>query len=174
MKKHLLTFVFLAVGVAAHGQNVHFHFTDGTQQSYALQDVRKTTFSADLMNLHLNDGTVYSWNVNSIGHYEYDELVSTGSGPQSSTLAPMKVYPNPTTGLLSVEYALETEASVRLEVRDMKGRTVRVLELGARPAGSHTAQWDGIDAEGRAVTAGSYLCRIITPRVQMSRTFIIQ
>jgi hypothetical protein len=155
-------------------QNVHFNFTDGTQQSYALQDVRKTTFTDDVMNLHLTDGTVYSWNVSTIGHYEFDELVTTGVGPQAAALAPMKVYPNPTTGRLSVDYALEADAPVSLELRDMQGRTVRIMELGTQPAGSHTAQWDGTDAQGRPAAAGTYLCRIITPRVQMSRTFIIQ
>jgi hypothetical protein len=160
----------------AHAQvhNIHFNFTDGTQQSYALQDVRKTTFTDDVMNLHLTDGTVYSWNVSTIDHYAFDELVTTDNAQQNPVLAPMKVYPNPTTGRLSVEYALETEASVSFEVRDLQGRIVSMLEQGTRPAGSHTAHWDGTDAEGRAVAGGTYLCRIITPRVQMSRTFIIQ
>ena len=154
-------------------QNVHFNFNDGTQQSYALQDVRKTTFTDDVMNLHLIDGTIYSWNVSTIGHYQFDELV-TGIGTQAAALAPMKVYPNPTTGSLFVEYALEADAPVSLEVRDMQGRTVRTMELGTRPEGTHTAQWDGLDSDGHSAAAGTYLCRIITPRVQMSRTFIIQ
>jgi flagellar basal-body rod modification protein FlgD len=175
MKKQLLTLTFLAAStVAVQAQNVHFNFTDGTQQSYALQDVRKTTFTDDVMNLHLTDGTVYSWNVSTIGHYEFDELVTVGNEPHAPTLALMKVYPNPTTGSLSVEYALEAETSVTIELRDMQGRTVRQMELGTQPAGQHTAQWDGTDTQGRPAAAGTYLCRIITPRVQMSRTFIIQ
>ena len=155
-------------------QNVHFNFNDGTQQSYALQDVRKTTFTDDVMNLHLTDGTVYSWNVSTIGHYEFDELVTTGNEPQSTALAPIKVYPNPTTGSLSMEYALEAETSVTIELRDMQGRIVRQMELGTQPAGQHTAQWDGTGNDGRPAAAGTYLCRVITSRVQMSRTFIIQ
>jgi len=174
MRAFLLLTLAILPFCAATGQNVHFSFTDGTQQSYALEDVRKATFTDDVMNLHLTDGTVYSWNVSTIGHYEFDELVTTDNAQQNAVLAPMKVYPNPTTGRLSVEYALETEASVSLEVRDLQGRIVRLLEQGTRPAGSHTALWDGTDAEGRAAAAGTYLCRIITPRVKMSRTFIIQ
>lgn len=173
MKKHLLNLTLLATALAAQGQNVQFNFTDGTQQSYALQDVRKATFTDDVMNLHLIDGTVYSWNVSTIGHYEFDELV-TGTGTQAAALAPMKVYPNPTMGSLSVEYALEADAPVSLEVRDMQGRTVRHMELGTQPAGTHTSQWDGTCNDGRPAAAGTYLCRIITPRVQMGRTFIIQ
>jgi hypothetical protein len=172
--KHILTFAFSLAILFAQGQNVHFSFTDGTQQSYALQDVRKATFTADVMNVHLTDGTVYSWNVSTIDHYEYDELVTTGSDLQNSTLAPMKVYPNPTTGSLAVEYALESDATVHFEVRDLQGRTVHQVELGLQTAGPYIAQWDGLGADGRAIAAGTYLCRIVTQRMQMSRTFIIQ
>ena len=147
MKKHLLNLTLLTTALAAQGQNVHFNFTDGTQQSYALQDVRKATFTDDVMNLHLTDGTIYSWNVSTIGHYQFDELV-TGTGTQTAVLAPMRVYPNPTTGSLSVEYALEADAPVSLEVRDMQGRTVRHMELGTQPrwhphlpVGRHMQRW---------------------------------
>jgi hypothetical protein len=168
-----VTFALNVSLLTVNGQNIRFNFTDGTQQSYALIDVRKATFTDDVMNLHLTDGTIFSWNVSTIGHYEFDELV-TGTGQQVATLAPMKVYPNPTTGSLSMEYALEAETSVTIELRDMQGRTLRQMELGTQPAGKHTAQWDGTDAEGLPAAAGTYLCRIITPRVQMSHTFIIQ
>ncbi len=175
MKKHLITLSFLAATtVVAQGQNVHFNFTDGTQQSYALQDVRKKTFSPSAISLHLTDGTIYSWNYDVVGNYIYEEQVGTGIGESAVALTPMRVYPNPTTGRLSVEYALEAETSVTIELRDMQGRAIRQMELGAQPAGQHTAQWDGTDAQGRPAAAGTYLCRVITPRVQMSRTFIIQ
>jgi hypothetical protein len=174
MKTCLLTLIVAALTATVHGQNVYFNFTDGTQQSYALVDVRKATFTEDEMNLHLTDGTIYSWNVNTIGHYTFNSVVTEVSESEAQALAQMKVYPNPTTGSLSVEYALEAETSVTIELRDMQGRTVRQMELGSQPAGSPTARWDGTDAEGLPAAAGTYLCRIITSRVQMSRTFIIQ
>jgi hypothetical protein len=155
-------------------QNVHFNFNDGTQQSYALQDVRKKTFSPSAISLHLTDGTIYSWNYDVLGNYIFEEQLGTGIDETAEALTPMRVYPNPTSGSLSVEYALEAETSVTIELRDMQGRTVRTMELGTLPAGTHTAQWDGTDAQGRQAAAGTYLCRVITPRVQMSRTFIIQ
>jgi hypothetical protein len=174
MKNYIITFIILAVTTAVQGQNVHFSFTDGTQQSYALLNVRRTTFTDDVMSLHLTDGTIYSWNVSTIGHYVFDELTTTGSELPNSTLAPMKVYPNPTTGRLSVEYALEADAPVTLQVQDVHGRTVRQMDLGLQSSGPHTAQWDGNDTDGSPMAAGTYLCRISTPRMQMSRTFIIQ
>jgi len=52
-----------------NAQSIHFNYTDGTNASYNLEDVRKITFDADVMNLHLWDGSVYSWNVSTIGYY---------------------------------------------------------------------------------------------------------
>ena len=174
MKKHLLTLTLLATALAAQGQNVHFNFTDGTQQSYTLEDVRKTTFTDDVMNLHLTDGAVYSWNVSTIDRYTFNEvLVTSISNEKGNQLSISRIYPNPTTGLLTVSYTLDTRIPVSIEVRDLQGRTVRKMDLGTQPAGANTVQWDGLDAKGNFVTAGTYLCHIITPQVRMCRTFIV-
>jgi hypothetical protein len=175
MKYHLFLLNLLMAAVAAQGQNIHFRFTDGSQQSYALQDVRRSTFTDGVMNLHLTDGTIYSWNISTIDHYTYGEgLVTSVVDDAGSQLPPMHLFPNPTTGQLTVNYILDARMPVSLEVRDLQGRTVRQMELGTQPKGSHTAQWDGLDSEGHAVAAGTYFCRIVTPRLQMSRTFVIQ
>jgi hypothetical protein len=174
MRDLLLFVLTLLPFCAATGQNVHFSFTDGTQQSYALEDVRKATFTDDVMNLHLTDGTIYSWNISTIDHYTYDEgLITSMVDEAGSQLPPMHIYPNPTTGQLTVNYTLDARMPVSLEVRDLQGRTVRQMELGIQSTGAHTAQWDSLDSNGHAVAAGTYLCRIVTPRVQMSRTFIV-
>ena len=63
----------LLFSVGLQAQSIHFNYTDGTNNSYSLVDVRKITFDADLMKLHLWDGTVYAWNVSTIGDYQYNE-----------------------------------------------------------------------------------------------------
>jgi hypothetical protein len=64
----------LACGPAlAQAQIVYFHFTDGTTQTYAVEDIRKLTFVGDEQVLWLNDGTQYTWNVSTIGQYEFQE-----------------------------------------------------------------------------------------------------
>jgi hypothetical protein len=174
MKSYIPILLAMVAATAAQGQNIHFSFADGTQQSYALQNVRKTVFTEDVMNLYLTDGTIYSWNIVTIDLYQFNDLTSAGDDLQRSTLPPIKVYPNPTTGLLTVEYVLDSEMLVSLEIFDIQGRSIRKMELGIQHAGIHTTQWDGRNTDGQAVVSGSYLCHIITPRAQMSRNFIIQ
>ncbi|MBZ0267177.1 T9SS type A sorting domain-containing protein, partial [bacterium] len=49
---------------------------------------------------------------------------------------------------------------VRLEIFDVQGRLVRVLENGRRTAGRYASAWDGLDAERRPVPAGVYFVRL--------------
>jgi hypothetical protein len=174
-KPLVLLLAAMLMGIMSNAQRIYFNFTDGTQQNYTLEDIRKATFTNDVMNLHLTDGTVYSWNLSTIDHYTYNEgLVTSVSDENGSRLTTLQIYPNPTTGQLTVHYTLDARMPVRLEVRDMQGRNVRQMELGTLPAGNYTAQWDGLDSDGKPVAPATYLCCIVTPRVQMSRTFIIR
>ncbi|MEY4010640.1 MAG: hypothetical protein RL644_1268 [Actinomycetota bacterium] len=47
-------------------------------------------------------------------------------------------------------------ARVTATLRDANGRVVRTMELGPRPAGALSVQWDGRDANGQAVPRGNY------------------
>jgi flagellar hook assembly protein FlgD len=40
------------------------------------------------------------------------------------------------------------------------GRHVRTLVAAAKPAGSHSIPWNGLDETGREVPSGVYLCRL--------------
>ena len=69
-------------------------------------------------------------------------------------------YPNPFRDGTTIRYELDTQAEVTLEVFDVTGRRVRVLDAGQRPAGVHTVDWDGRDVEGLSVASGLYLYRL--------------
>ncbi len=57
--KHLALLVLtLLFNIELRAQSVHFNYGNGTNASYNLSDLRKITFDADLMNMHLFDGTV--------------------------------------------------------------------------------------------------------------------
>lgn len=64
----------------------------------------------------------------------------------------VSVYPNPASG--DVTFRTEGDGPLRVEVFDLTGRRIRVLE------GSGSLVWDGRDASGVAVPPGVYLCRI--------------
>ena len=100
----ILTLLFTA-GLRA--QSIHFKFTDDTKASYKLQDVRKITFDADVMNLHLRDGSVYAWNVSTIGHYLYNELpLNVEEWLNQANVWDVTVYPNPFIDAVVLEFSM--------------------------------------------------------------------
>ncbi len=69
--------------------------------------------------------------------------------------------PNPAaSGATTVRFALPRAADGRLAVYDAGGRLVRVLSEGVFTAGEHSASWDGLNAAGQPVAAGTYFYRL--------------
>ena len=69
-------------------------------------------------------------------------------------------WPNPARGATTLRFSLPSEASVRLAVYDVRGRRVRELVSGSRPAGGQTVVWDFRDGQGAPVGAGIYFAKL--------------
>jgi flagellar basal-body rod modification protein FlgD len=59
-----------------------------------------------------------------------------------------------------------------LEVTDVRGRAVRRIPLGERPAGEGSFVFDGRDDAGAPLPAGVYLATLETPGARVSRKFV--
>jgi hypothetical protein len=85
-----------------------------------------------------------------------EDCASVAAPPARPRLS-LSAAPNPATGTLTVRFALESGADVRLDVLDPAGRRVRALQTGPLPEGVHERRWDGSDAAGRPARPGVYL-----------------
>jgi hypothetical protein len=65
-------------------------------------------------------------------------------------------YPNPFTSVTSIPYRLEAATFVRIEIADIKGRTIDTPFAGFKTAGLHKFDYDG-----RHLPGGVYFCRMI-------------
>ena len=82
---------------------------------------------------------------------------AAGRGPLS--FAPQT--PTPSRGSVTLSWSQPRAEAVRLAVLDAGGRTVRVLEDGARlEAGSHDVRWDGRDGSGAVAAVGLYFAQL--------------
>lgn len=70
--------------------------------------------------------------------------------------------PNPFNPETVVHFAIDGAGptAVSLAVYDIGGRLVRTLADGSLEPGRHQRRWDGRDAQGRAVAAGTYFARL--------------
>lgn len=58
-------------------------------------------------------------------------------------------------------YSLAEESSeVNVQIYDLEGNLVRVLNDGSQSPGSHSVAWDGLDSDGLAVPDGNYLYQV--------------
>ncbi len=80
------------------------------------------------------------------------------AGSALSWLGP-KVLQNPARGSLHVAFAQPRSGRVSIDVIDLAGRRIARLQSGVLPSGLHNFQWDGRDANGRAVARGVYFLR---------------
>jgi hypothetical protein len=74
--------------------------------------------------------------------------------------AALQAWPNPFRHSTTVRYAIPNRSPVRLAVYDATGRLVKELAGGLQNAGMPTANWDGTDAAGGAVSSALYFIRL--------------
>jgi len=83
--------------------------------------------------------------------------VTPDVAPTSRPRPHLSVTPNPANPGTYIGYELPRASQVIMRMVDVRGRVVRTLVKGWRPAGAHRAFWDGRDDAGRAVASGVYL-----------------
>lgn len=83
--------------------------------------------------------------------------VADGAPPPERLLAQNR--PNPFGAATTIHYALPEGGPVTLQLFDLQGRLLRLLEDGVRPAGEHS-----VTIDAAALAAGEYLYRLTTSR----------
>jgi hypothetical protein len=69
-------------------------------------------------------------------------------------------WPNPASGSTHLRFRLGHPVPVVLTIHDVRGRLIRRMDMGIRPAGAHEVTLDARDQRGRPLPAGVYLYRI--------------
>lgn len=85
---------------------------------------------------------------------------------RTALLAPQ---PNPFNPRTTLAFDLAQAGLVEVAIFALDGRRVATLVREERPAGRHSAVWQGRDDGGRAVASGTYLCRLQTPQGSFSK-----
>lgn len=140
----LLLLTALISGSAAGQNSIFFNNANGTQSTYALANVRKLNFTAEALNLHLTDGTVYSWNLNTISYYKYKNESTTGIDGllEQANEWNVSIFPNPASGIQSLKMNLPKPSAFTLTLMDATGRCVHQQNLGKLEKGEQLIPLD--------------------------------
>lgn len=172
-KPLIFTLVSVFGSLAAQGQFVIYRFTDGSEVIHPVTDVRSTDFEGDAMRVFLWDGTTYTWSLESLAHYQFTDI-SAAVPEQGAALAPVLVYPNPTSGEVRIGITVSGSSDVVVNVMDLRGSLVRTVHRGTLPKGARELVWDGRDAHGQPVADGNYLVRLAQGPRAATKQVIIQ
>ncbi len=90
------------------------------------------------------------------------------SGGMTGGLRLEEARPNPFGERTQIEYGLSRPGDVRLEIFDVEGRRIAVLDAGRRDAGPHRVEWTT-----RGAASGLYFCRLRVDGEARSRKLIL-
>ncbi len=98
---------------------------------------------------------------------------STSAG-ESPTIRLLRVWPNPGTHGVQLEFALARATSIDVAVFDVTGRRVATLiDAKPLPEGAHRYDWNGRNESGDAVAAGLYFLRLEAADAAVSHRIVI-
>ncbi|MBD3220853.1 T9SS type A sorting domain-containing protein [bacterium] len=80
--------------------------------------------------------------------------------PSLDAALDVSAAPNPFNPRTTLRVSVTTPGPLEIRIHDARGRLVRRLTRGPRPAGVAVVSWDGRDDRGHAVPSGSYLARV--------------
>jgi len=82
-------------------------------------------------------------------------------------------YPNPFNPSTTISFVLPVACDVRLEVFNLLGQRVRLLQDGPLPLGYHAVEWDGRSDPGSEVASGVYFYRLSKDDVSLTKKMVL-
>ena len=124
MKKYVLGLALLGLGFGLQAQDLYIKFSGGTDVRYGLTTVDRITFSATDMQVEMGAGNMASYGLDSIAYFNYKASVVSGiSARELGGEGLFKLYPNPSTGSLYMDYRGE-EGAYELRIVNLSGQEV--------------------------------------------------
>jgi hypothetical protein len=74
----------------------------------------------------------------------------------------LRAAPNPFNPATTLRFELAAAGAVRLEIYDVRGNRVATVAERSLSAGRHEIRWDATDPDGRPLSSGLYLARLVT------------
>jgi hypothetical protein len=101
----------------------------------------------------------------------YSQNLSLAIPPKPTTL--YQNYPNPFNPSTNIAFYLAGPGRASLVIYDVRGSVVRTLVDEAKPAGRHTALWDGKNDGGRQAASGVYCYRLVAGKTTLTKKLVV-
>ncbi len=88
--------------------------------------------------------------------------VDTLEDRSSPTKIDVKIYPNPFSSIVNIDYSLLEDSEITIEIFDINSQLVKSLFQGYLNQGTYSTSWDGRSSLGNPLMSGLYFCTIKT------------
>tara|TARA_Y100000591_G_C21554980_1_gene555598 strand:- start:308 stop:673 length:366 start_codon:yes stop_codon:yes gene_type:complete len=85
------------------------------------------------------------------------DVLSSSSDDIPTKLNFRNAHPNPFNNSVSIFFEMPNSKNVNLSIFDMKGRSIRQMNLGVLSTGFHKVLWDGKNNFGNELPSGIYM-----------------
>jgi hypothetical protein len=170
MKRKLLVLISAVILICSSvgAQNIYFDYSDGTNSTYSIEEIRKITFTNDVMNLHLYDGTTYSWDVNLIDQYQYElSPLQIDAILKEVNSMEVNVHPNPADDNLQVSFTNIDTKCLCLSIFDLQGRILFEENCNSFDLGK-----TNYTIELSTFQSGQYFVRLTGQNTSITKKFI--
>lgn len=106
----------------------------------------------------------------------FEETLIVNNEPEdipNSKFALKQNYPNPFNPETKIDFYLENDSSVKLEIYNVKGQKVVTLANETLNCGEHSVVWQGKDSRGIAVASGVYFYKLTTQEGSAAKKMLL-
>lgn len=172
MKKTTISIVWILLCFfvkTSFGQEVTFDYSNSNSVNYALADIDNITFTGDILNLDLNDGTIISRNINTIEKFQYSN-VNVGIKDMLGIIEEisLKLYPNPNEGAFQISYSLLSAENIQINILSQNGTLVKEVFNGENEIGDYNLNINLDD-----LASGVYICQFYIGQSSISKQVIL-
>lgn len=163
MKKQLLLLIIACSAFMqddAHAQTtMQVYDRAGTIDSYTIFNVRKITFdSSYTMTVHEINTNKNYYAIDTIRKIIFNSLPTSNPEVLGGGKS-LKVYPNPASNVLVIEYSIEKPEQVVLQIFNIYGVMVKE-KIENTSTGTHKYVWDRTNSSGDHMASGTYICHV--------------
>lgn len=156
---------------------MHILLHDDTEHTINLSDVANISYedSATVLRINLSNGTNQNYALIEIRKLTFSDLVGITERELElvKAFSLLRNYPNPFNSNTTIEYELTKPSNVLINIYDAMGRLVKNIENSKKIAGYHSIIWNGKNEKGTLVSSGVYFYRLKTDSYEETKQMIL-
>jgi hypothetical protein len=127
MKNKLLIlsiFLFIMLGLTKlQAQNMYVKESNNTQTTYALNNIRKLTFSSGNLTVQKNDNSTNEYALNSLRYLNFVDLTTNINEQPAQLNNNLFIYPNPIKDILNIDLT-NTKSDGSISILSLNGKVL--------------------------------------------------